>query len=244
MIMKKTKMLLALGIIMGVMGCNDEVVSDMSTPTESTKGKEAVITFLKKNAPQEQKFTVDSDQPIFIKTKGNLEFQFPLNAFRTKAGKVVSGNVNISITEYLSNADIIYGGVTTTTANNLLQSGGMFQIVVSQNGQELDLNVKQYDVQFPTKKVDWSMQIFEGKEITNENGEADISWEENYDSWLADDSINRDTIYRTKLGFLNWGNLDRYLLNTNGSTVHLKLPEIYTNKNTLVYTVWEDRSIT
>lgn len=91
MIMKKTKMLLALGIIMGVMGCNDEVVSDMSTPTESTKGKEAVITFLKKNAPQEQKFTVDSDQPIFIKTKGNLEFQFPLNAFRTKAGKVVSG---------------------------------------------------------------------------------------------------------------------------------------------------------
>lgn len=120
----------------------------------------------------------------------------------------------------------------------------MFQIIVSQNGQELDLNVKQYDVQFPTKKVDWSMQIFEGKEITNENGEADISWEENYDSWLADDSINRDTIYRTKLGFLNWGNLDRYLLNTNGSTVHLKLPEIYTNKNTLVYTVWEDRSIT
>lgn len=171
-------------------------------------------------------------------------FQFEPNAFKDNKGNVVSGDVDISITEYLSNAAIIYGGVTTTTAQKILQSGGMFQINVSQNGAVLSLNTKEYDVQFPTKSVDWSMRLFEGKELTNENRDQDISWEENYDSWLADDSINRDTVYRTKLGFLNWGNLDKYLLNTNGSTVHLKLPEIYTNKNTLVYTVLADRSIT
>ena len=244
MIMNKTKLIWAFVILTSAIACNDDIVPALDSGNQSTEDKEAVITFLKKNAPQEQTFTENSDQPIVIRTKGNLVFQFEKNAFKTKSGQVVGGNVDVSITEYLSNADIIYGGVTTTTKDKVLQSGGMFQIIVSQNGEELVLNKAQYDVDFPTKSVDWSMQIFKGNEINNENGEPDISWEENYDSWIQDDSINRDTVYRTKLGFLNWGNLDKYILNTNGSTVHLKLPEVYTNKNTLVYLVLADRSIT
>lgn len=236
--------MLALGALLGALGCNDDVIQDLSSPTDTTKEKEVVQAFLAKNAPPAQHFTVDSDQPIEIVTKGRLTFKFEKNAFKNSTGQIASGNVDISITEYLSNADIIYGGVTTTTANQLLQSGGMFNIEVTQNGQQLSLNSKQYDVDFPTDAIDYSMLLFKGKEVINENGEPDISWEENYDSWVSDDSIRQDTIYRTKLGFLNWGNLDKYALTTNGSIVHLKLPEIYTNKNTLVYTVLADRSIT
>lgn len=228
---------------MALVACNDEPIGEVKNDVEGSVDKQEILSFLTKNAPIKQSFTKDSDNAFSITTKGYLVFGFGKSAFKTKSGDVVTGSVDISITEYLSNADIIYGGVTTATKDKILQSGGMFQIVVTQHGEELELNTKQYDVQFPTDAIDWSMQIFKGEEITNENGEQDISWEENYDSWVRDDSINRDTVYRTKFGFLNWGNLDKYSLNTTGSTIHLKLPEIYTNKNTLVYVVMADRSI-
>jgi hypothetical protein len=243
MIMIKTKLLMGSIIILAAIGCNDELTPTANLPDNSEE-KKVVMRYLEKNAPQEQKFVLNSDQPMKFTTKGKLVFQFDKGAFKDQLGKVVTGNVNVSLTEYLSNADIIYGGVTTLTTNDILQSGGMFNIRVTQNGNELELNTKQYDVEFPTNTVDWSMRLFEGQEALNENGDRDVTWEENYDSWIQDDSISRDTVYRTKLGFLNWGNLDKYVLNTNGATIHIKLPETYTNKNTLVYAVMADRSIT
>ena len=50
MIMKKTKMMFVLGALLGALGCNDDVIQDLSSPTDTTKEKEVVQAFLAKNA--------------------------------------------------------------------------------------------------------------------------------------------------------------------------------------------------
>jgi len=75
MIMKKTKMMLVLGALLGALGCNDDVIQDLSSPTDTTKEKEVVQAFLAKNAPQAQHFTVDSDQPIEICNRREFDIQ-------------------------------------------------------------------------------------------------------------------------------------------------------------------------
>ena len=51
MIMKKTKMMLALGALLGALGCNDDVIQDLSSPTGTTKEKEVAQAFLAKKRP-------------------------------------------------------------------------------------------------------------------------------------------------------------------------------------------------
>lgn len=85
---------------------------------------------------EEQIFTVNSDNPISITTKGGNKIDFPQNAFLNAEG-IVSGAVKISILELLTKTEMIREEVFTNSEFEVLESQGEFEIIVTQNEEEL-----------------------------------------------------------------------------------------------------------
>jgi hypothetical protein len=202
---------------------------------------------LRDNAPEVQQFKHDPSSTFSFKTQGGLVFTFPQNAFVDGSGNVVSGNVGISVTEYLSKADMINSGVTTSSGNKLLESGGMFHIKVEQGGAELQLATGSvYQVNFPTDNYQSDMQVFAGREVVDGEQEVFVDWELAQGSWIDVNDSNqqaRDSNYMAFVNVLSWCNLDKYIDASSGSQVRLKLPEGYGNANTLVYMVFDGNSV-
>jgi hypothetical protein len=232
--------LLTLGVIaLTFYQCNDIEPAPVSSNTSHSTGK----AFLSSNAPVTQNFTKDASTWISITSNNNLNYSIPTNSLYLN-GSPVSGNVDIAITEYMSRADMIFGGVTTSTSAELLESDGMFKVSVTQAGQPLTLN-GQYYVRVPTDEYDFDMQIFEGEETTNANGDEEITWVEQRDSsWIQGDSGQTGgSGYQLTLDFLDWCNLDKYYNQQPQTMVRLKLPKNYTNTNTTVYMILDDNSV-
>ena len=212
--------------------------SDTETPVKNDSDFSRVSTFLESIAPPTQTFTRDADQAFVVNTANGLSFNFYPNSFITKTGNAVSGNVDIEITEYMDNKDMITSGVTTSSNNNLLQSGGMFNIAVKQNGEDLRLN-NIYTVRIPSLEPDRAMMIFRGEESINANGDRSINWIQQDSSWV-DTTKNGYTI---DLNFLSWCNLDRFYNASSGAQVRLKLPEDFTSVNTRVFMIFDVNSV-
>jgi hypothetical protein len=217
--------------------CNDKEI--VNTPSKYSTNFISGRAYLASHAPEVQTFTKDIGTAFSITTKGGLKFDFPANAFRD-GGFRIGGIAKIEITEYLSNADMIFGGITTSADDQLLQSGGMFNIEVRQDGKLVDL-AETYQVGIPTDNIDQRMQIFEGQESISLDGEVEINWVNADSSWVNQTSF--DSFYRLNLNFLSWCNLDRYYNATDGAQVRLKLPSTCTNENTTVYMVFDENSV-
>ncbi len=198
---------------------------------------------LAKYGPPEQTFTKDATSSFTINSANGFSYFFP-NGVLTKDGQAVTGNVDVEITEYLTKADMIFSGVTTASGNSLLQSGGMFNIEISQDGEDLDL-AGMYTVSIPTTEgIDPQMQVFRGEENPS-NGQT-VNWVQADSSWVRSDSTvgGGDTSrYYLTLNFLSWCNLDKYYNAATGTQVRLKLPEGYASSNTVVYMIFEENSV-
>ncbi len=221
--------------------CNDvETAAPKGTySTNFSSGK----AFLESNAPRTQNYTKDASSSFQIKSSGGLTYSFPANSFYLN-GTQVSGNVEIEITEYLSKADMIFSGVTTTSDDKILESGGMFKIEVFQGGQELTTAGQYYSVEIPSASFDWEMQVFRGEDVLNANGDEAVNWVQNDSSWVQQDSLQNDSgSYYLNLNFLSWCNLDKYYNASSGAQVRLKLPAECDNTNTTVYMMFDENSI-
>ncbi|MES2618664.1 MAG: hypothetical protein V4613_12350 [Bacteroidota bacterium] len=93
----------------------------------------------KNSAPTKQIFTGDADNGFWIiGAKGN-RFYIYANSLMDASNKSVTGTVDVELIEYVSKADMLFSGVTVTAGDQLLESGGMFYLMIKQNGQELYL---------------------------------------------------------------------------------------------------------
>lgn len=201
-----------------------------------------VLESINKLAPQAQKFTENADHEIVINTSHGLTFRFPQGSFKDGAGNTITGNVDVSITEYMSNEDMLASGVTTTSGDKILQSGGMFKVDVTKNGSDVQL-ASVYTVNIPSASQDPNMRIFKGQEISGANGERIVDWVEDDKSWISTDSFNREG-YDLNLNFLSWCNLDKYYDADDGAQVRLKLPDGFTSRNTVAYMIFDENSVT
>lgn len=237
---KMSLLLTVIALMVASVGCNDEKVPPRQT---STSDQEGVIELLQTKAPEAQTFKKNADNVMEFSTQGGLQFTFYQYSLYDKDGNPATGDIDIEVTEYLSNADMILGGITTGSDDRLLKSGGMFNIQISQNGSPLKLR-GQYKVNIPTSGgVDPDMRIFRGEETINANGDREVNWlESNDSSWVTDDSLKRET-YELFINFLNWCNLDKFYGNTNGAQVRVKIPEGYTNRNTTAFMIFSERSV-
>ena len=90
-------------------------------------------------APQPKYSVVNASEVISITTdKGNL-ITFPKNAFVDKNGNSITGNVEVSIIEITTKAEMILSNMPTNSDQGPLESQGEFLVEVKQNNNILKL---------------------------------------------------------------------------------------------------------
>jgi len=89
-----------------------------------------------------------------------------------KTGQVVTGIVDLKVTEYYKLSDILLANLSTVSNGKQLETGGMLHIEATQNATDLKLKAdKAIEISFPTQHIKDGMQSFSG-EWKDEN----INW--------------------------------------------------------------------
>lgn len=221
--------LIALALLVGC-ELDEPINNNSSGNTTFTSAKQ----FLASKAPQKQVFAKDASNRFTIVSKGGLHYRFKPFSFKRSDGQIVTGQVNIELTEYLNKADMVFSGVTTTSGTEFLESGAMFNLTVSQNGEELQL-VDDFRVQVPSQDQDPNMIVFQGEEVEDSAGTS-VNWVPSKTSSVIRDSSQSDTTwsdttydpgyyYTLQIRFLRWCNLDRYWNAATGSPIRVKIKE-------------------
>ena len=132
------------------------------------KTPEQMVALLADKSKQE--FKVNSNKPIQIKGKAGTSIQIPKNAFVDAKGKPVNAaNVKIVLGEYLGAEEAIFNQLSTSTHNGeILESGGMFEISASLNGEPLQMKKgAAINVDMPSTNIKNDMQVFKGTKDSN-----------------------------------------------------------------------------
>jgi hypothetical protein len=235
------KLLAGLALLLGLSQCQE---TDPKPEVKNTSFS-SPSAFLKSHAPVVQKVTLNLSTTQSITSENGWKYTFTPNTFaKVSNSAIVNSNIELDITEYTSNADMIYSGITTTTTGNrILESGAMFNINASSKGEVLYV-VKDYEMSIPTEDPKDDMFTFSG--MTNGNDSV------NNITWIQSDSNNNpatvvdsgnDKYYFVRFRFLSWCNLDRYLNAGSGSSVHCKIPTEYMSATTKAYMIYEEKSV-
>jgi hypothetical protein len=85
---------------------------------------------------------INASAPATFATN-NVSLQIPANAFKTKSGEIITGNVQLNYREFFDPLTIAFSGINmkmdTNNNGNYMASAGMFELSASQNGKELVL---------------------------------------------------------------------------------------------------------
>ena len=120
-----------------------------------------------------QGFELNTAQDTVIETENGSVYVIPADAFETESGEAVTGKVTFEIKEAFEDVDIMKAGLTTTSDGQLLETGGMFFLDATQNGQRLRLKKgKEILSQLPNLQPDKEMMLFDGVQQTD----GTINW--------------------------------------------------------------------
>lgn len=112
-------------------------------------------------------YELNTNRDTVIQSNYGIKFYIPKNCFVDSLGTIVSGYVKIEVKEAMKPHDFILGNLTTTSNHLALQSGGMFYINASINGNNLSIGKnKLIDVSVPSNNKLEDMMIFEGQKDT------------------------------------------------------------------------------
>lgn len=140
---------------------------------QSSKEEVATNIFNTDNLPT-QSFLVSNEKDTILQSINNLQIKIPKNALVDSIGNPVTSKVNISLKEAFTLADMIIGGLSTTTNDGkLLESAGMFNLNASVNNQPVFIKKGvNLEITIPANGLNTTMQHFTG-EITANN---QIKW--------------------------------------------------------------------
>lgn len=119
---------------------NRRVVIVVTYEDEPVKPAEKLEPFFED--VETQRFPVDLDDTIFIKAKEGTTLRIPPGSIQTIKGVLAKGKAEILIKEYFQPGDIILSGLNTVSKQGLLQTGGMFRMVVVQGTDTMATKTK------------------------------------------------------------------------------------------------------
>ncbi len=128
---------------------------------------------LNKLMPKEQKFTIQPQQREKLLCEEGTILTFDPGIFLyAGTGLPVSEPINIVITEYLTDADIIMSGLTTKSGDHIIETAGMIYLDATANGHQLVIKQGEcYQIEFAATEEKPGMELFYGE------GEGrDINW--------------------------------------------------------------------
>jgi hypothetical protein len=125
---------------------------------------------LKRNT--RQFYEIEGDRNYQITAENGTKVWIDAHSFTDANGNPVSGAIQIEMEEAYSYEDMILSGLSTTSGDRLLETGGMVYIHASSNGQSLQLNPgSEMIVSMPTPELKDGMQLFAGQ--TDASGNID-----------------------------------------------------------------------
>jgi hypothetical protein len=120
-----------------------------------------------------QDFPLDGSRDTVIVTKGGIVLAVPAGGFLDEHGQPVKGPIDIQFREALDPASILRSGLSTRSGDRWLETAGMFDFEVSQNGKPLRVNPKSaLFARIPTDSVRKDMLVFTGKRLAD----GSIDW--------------------------------------------------------------------
>lgn len=88
-----------------------------------------------------QRYQINLDDTVTIVARGGTYFRFVPGTFKNKRNKVINGKATVLIKEYYTPGDILLAGLSTESPEGLLQTGGMFKLLVIQDNDTMDAQV-------------------------------------------------------------------------------------------------------
>jgi hypothetical protein len=119
-----------------------------------------------------QFFTIDPKKDTILETEQGIIFQVKAGTFLNKFGEVPHGPIEFEVKEAMIAADIIKGGLSTTSNGKLLETGGMFYVNARDGKEVLDIDKsKPINVHVPNSG-EKKMSLFDGERSESGN----INW--------------------------------------------------------------------
>ncbi len=263
--MQPVKKLLFLFLITLAFACNKEVSEDfvsysISNPLNDTVWAKniprtaAIHTLAEATFPLYFSDTINAETNTTIYLPNNLELNFPANIFTNTAqtGKI-TGKLLVQVIRLEKASDFIFAG--KTTHNNIpLESDGALFIRVLKEQQELSLlPYSSYTIRFINKdnKADNDMKVYTGIEsspLISSGIDFNFSWGNNTPTQSQATTFMMQTAsglslkgYEITAKQLRWIAVAKPMESSfTTSKLSAFLPLNFTNKNTLVFAIFED----
>lgn len=189
----KNKILLFIScVILATIACNNtqkEAVKNIDTAavtvktlikeqTDTTEGKSIPVKqsstlrdFYKSVEKQSQVFKISNSKDISLTCSEGTIIKIKSGCFvYENDGKKVESNITIEVKEFNKLSDIILANLSTTSNNELLETGGMVYINATANNKQLKLKDNaDINVLFPKGSNKNDMNIFLGNQKTNQS---------------------------------------------------------------------------
>ncbi len=199
-------------------------------------------------APQPKTVTINAATGGSFNGNSGTRFVFAPNSFQTSTGAIVTGNVQVRVTEFLKKADILYSGVLPISDGEPLLSGGEMLVEATQGGQDVQMAPgKPFKANMPMQGTKANgMQLF----IAEKNGGV-VNWKPVDTAVGGFVFTDGDTIGISSIKVNTYCNADRFMaspdyqdftitINMNGQTYikdSMKLYTVYDEYNG----VWPNR---
>jgi len=228
---------------------SDEFLLDSTNPLNDTAWRTNILADAPVNKifetlslpSQSSSFDIKTDHTVNF--NDYLQIKFPGNSCQSERGENISGTIKIEVDYLKTRGDMIRFKKSTTSYDRILESGGAFNIKVTQNGKQLKIaQQKLIILRYRNSKADPHMNIFYGDTtVTNFDN---FTWVpatdmQHVNTWRDSGSMSYG--YEIFCKRFNWINCDKFIDTTNPRTsVSAILPVNFTNNNTAVYLVFED----
>jgi len=221
---------------------SDEFLLDSTNPLNDTAWRTNILADAPVNKifetlslpSQSSSFDIKTDHTVNF--NDYLQIKFPGNSCQSERGENISGTIKIEVDYLKTRGDMIRFKKSTTSYDRILESGGAFNIKVTQNGKQLKIaQQKLIILRYRNSKADPHMNVF--------YGDTTVTNLDNFTWVVATDSrVERwSDGYQLFCKRFNWINCDKFTDTTNPrTTVSSILPVNFTNNNTAVYMVFKD----
>ncbi len=163
--MKAIKLFLPLLILACNSNPNSSTNEQNSLATKTDTSRDSIVFTELFNPSQipTQSFSVDAQKAFSVKGKMGTVILGKANCFVDANNQAVTGKINLTLQEAYHIADFVNGNLTTLHNGKPLESGGMLNILASQNGKALQLKSgSELQVSAPNFKKQKNMSLFEG----------------------------------------------------------------------------------
>ncbi|WP_420574264.1 hypothetical protein [Kordia sp.] len=142
------------------------------TPNKTTVYAENIVVNPAEEITSEV-FSILIEKDTIVETKNGIVFLIPENAFVDQNQNIINGSVQLEVKEAVDSHTIMTTGLSTFFDDKPLETGGMFFIEATKDGQKLEINPqKEIIADIPTQDYKEGMQLFDG-EIKNDGS---INW--------------------------------------------------------------------